>query len=57
MSEHIIKIDVKTIQATVERLTEFWATIDGDKLAQACLKMKDMDLVGPKKEPDNALNK
>jgi len=54
MNNYMIKIDAKKAQAAIKRLTEFWATIDGDKLAQSGLQEKDMDLIGRKKDPKNS---
>lgn len=49
-----IKIDAESLQAAIKRVSDFWATIDGDKLAQLCLEEKDMDLIGRKKDPKNS---
>ncbi len=35
--------------AGARRSLDFWASIDGNKLAKVGLKEKDMDIVGPKK--------
>ncbi|WP_312973163.1 hypothetical protein [Atlantibacter sp.] len=45
-----IKIDPKNLQAAIKRVSDFWATIDGEKLAQLCLEEQDMDLIGRKKD-------
>lgn len=39
------------IQAA-QNAEDFWSRIDGEKLAQLGLKDKNMDLLGPKKEPE-----
>ncbi|WP_447849290.1 hypothetical protein [Escherichia coli] len=35
--------------ASARRSLDFWASIDGNKLAKVGQKEKDMDMVGPKK--------
>lgn len=44
------KIDSAKAMAAAKRSIEFWATIDGNKLAKVGQNEKDMDLVGPEKK-------
>lgn len=47
------KIDVAKAKAAAQRSIEFWATIDGNKLAELGQREKEMDIVGrPKKVGD-----
>lgn len=43
------KIDSARAMAAAKRSIEFWATIDGNKLAKIGKIDKDMDIVGPRK--------
>lgn len=43
------KITSDTAIAGAKRSLDFWASIDGTKLAKVTQKEKGMDLVGPKK--------
>ncbi|MCU5774050.1 hypothetical protein N5923_05865 [Erwiniaceae bacterium BAC15a-03b] len=42
------KIDSEKAMAAAKRSVDFWATIDGNKLAKIGQNEKDMDLVGPR---------
>lgn len=44
------KIDSVKATAAAKRAADFWATIDGNKLAQVGQREKEMDLVGPTKK-------
>lgn len=41
------KIDSAKAMAATQRAADFWATIEGNKLAQTGEREKEMDLVGP----------
>lgn len=43
------KITSNKAIASAKRSLDFWASIDGIKLAKVGLKEKNMDMVGPKK--------
>ncbi|MBN3114925.1 hypothetical protein H4F46_08445 [Pectobacterium brasiliense] len=43
------KITSDKAMAVARRSLDFWASIDGNKLAKVGQKEKDMDMVGPKK--------
>ncbi|WP_460207122.1 hypothetical protein [Klebsiella pneumoniae] len=43
------KITSDKAMAGAKRSLDFWASIDGNKLAKVGQKEKDMDMVGPKK--------
>lgn len=43
------KIDAAKVKAAIQRSLDFWATIDGSKLAKVSLQDKDMDIVGREK--------
>lgn len=43
------RITSQKAMAGARRSLDFWASIDGNKLAKVGLKEKDMDIVGPKK--------
>ena len=43
------KITSDKAMADARRSLDFWASIDGNKLAKVGLKEKDMDMVGPKR--------
>lgn len=43
------KISAEKANAAAQRSVDFWAKIDGSKLAKVGLKEKDMDLVGQPK--------
>lgn len=45
------KIDSEQAMAAARRSVNFWATIDGDKLAKVGFKEKEMDLVGREISP------
>ncbi|CCG87939.1 hypothetical protein [Erwinia piriflorinigrans] len=49
MLKQIKKIDSSAAMVATQRSLDFWATIDGNKLAKSGLKEKEMDLVGPRK--------
>lgn len=44
------KIDSVKAIAAAQRAADFWATIDGNKLARVGEREKKMDLVGPTKK-------
>ncbi|WP_333855134.1 hypothetical protein [Leclercia sp.] len=44
------KIDSVKAIAAAQRAVDFWATIDGNKLARVGEREKKMDLVGPTKK-------
>lgn len=46
------KIDSVKAIAAAKRAADFWATIDGSKLAQVGQREKEMDLVGPLKKAE-----
>ena len=46
------KIDSVKAMAAAKRATDFWATIDGNKLAQVGQREKERDLVGPTKKSE-----
>ncbi|ADU68344.1 hypothetical protein [Pantoea sp. At-9b] len=54
MIEKSKKIDSAKAIAAAKRSTEFWTTIDGNKLAIVGQNEKDMDLVGPEKKRELA---
>ncbi|EKN4847057.1 hypothetical protein ACONXG_000572 [Yersinia enterocolitica] len=49
MNKQHKKITSDKAIAGAKRSLDFWASIDGNKLAKVGLKEKDMDMVGPKK--------
>lgn len=44
------RIDSDKVMAAAKRSLDFWATIDGNKLAKVGQNEKEMDIVGPRKE-------
>ncbi|TCL05792.1 MULTISPECIES: hypothetical protein [Sodalis] len=44
------RIDSDKAMAAAKRSLDFWATIDGNKLAKVGQKEKEMDIVGPRKK-------
>ncbi|MDV5140161.1 hypothetical protein P0E69_22245 (plasmid) [Chimaeribacter arupi] len=50
MIKHAKKIDSEKALAASKRALEFWASIDGNKLAKVGLKEKEMDILGKKRE-------
>ncbi|WP_199182725.1 hypothetical protein [Leclercia sp.] len=46
------KIDTTKAMAAAQRAADFWATIDGNKLAQVGQREKERDLVGPTKKAE-----
>ncbi|KFC79419.1 hypothetical protein [Ewingella americana] len=49
MTQQATKISAEKANAAAQRSVDFWAKIDGSKLAKVGLKEKDMDLVGQPK--------
>lgn len=50
MIKHIKKIDPQKATIAAKRSLDFWATIDGSRLAKVGRSEKEMDIVGPRKE-------
>lgn len=50
MIKHAKKIDSEKALAASKRALEFWASIDGNKLAKVGLKEKEMDILGKKRD-------
>lgn len=46
------KVDRDKAVAAAKSAIDFWATIDGNKLASVCRKEKFVELIGPLKEPE-----
>lgn len=46
------KVDRDKAVAAAKSAIDFWATIDGNKLASVCRKEKLVELIGPLKEPE-----
>lgn len=46
------KVDADNVAVAAQCAVEFWATIDGNKLARVGQKEKDMDIVGTTKRPE-----
>lgn len=49
MTQQATKISAEKANAAAQRSVDFWAKIDGSKLAKIGLKEKDMDLIGQTK--------
>lgn len=48
------KFDADRATAAAKRSLDFWATIDGNKLAKVGNKEKEMDTIGPEKREKSA---
>ncbi|NIC29180.1 hypothetical protein [Serratia plymuthica] len=48
------KIDSEKAMVAAKRTLDFWASIDGRKLAKVGLTEKEMDIVGPRKKAKSA---